>query len=976
MGKRMLKRLTALGLAVVLVLSGAVFALAESFPLVKITASEITLRSLPGETASEIGHVAANRAVLVTGEVGNFYAVSYDSQTGYVLKTQLGGMMADAPVQAVSSNPSYTSLSNGSKGDAVKDLQRALKELGYYKSSIDGKYGSGTQGAVKAFQKMNGLSQTGTADLATQTLLYQGNPKDADGLMISGQNQHVYETLSRGKKGEQVKALQRRLQELGYYTKSIDGDYGSGTVSAIKAFQKKAGLAQTGTADNDTQLILYSAAAPAAKATPVPVTPVPTPAVTPVPQTGYPYTTYTTSSVNLREKATVNSDRLATVSKGATVTVLSDSGDFVQVSYNGKTGYLMKQYVHIPVSQLPGNTLQQNTQAQKNYLTLQQGSTGSHVKALQEALQELGFYSGTADGSFGLGTVTALKTFQKKNNLRQDGVAAPEVQQLIFEQKPINSKGKKVNIKTLPLIENYPMQLNDRGEAVTLLQKKLSTLGYFTAELTNVYNSATQKAVKEFQKDHSLTVDGKAGEKTLRLLNLISVTPAPNAPNAAPQNTPLTESNVIIMQNGTRGQAVERLQNRLMELGYYKCDADGIYDANEITAVRAFQKRNGLKADGIAGLETQVKLYSQNALPAENANIVLPTPVPFVTPDVKITLRSGSNGEYVRLLQERLTVLGYYSAGVDGNYGSGTLRAVVTFQQFHGLSADGVAGRQTQEILYSNNAKTYAEAKPTPAPTPKPTATPKPGTGQTPNTNTLLKVGSRGTDVKKMQERLVNLGYLSAADGIYGTKTAQAVKAFQKKNALLSDGIAGEKTLKRLYSDAALSANGGAVSLPTQQPSSGSTSSGSSGFAAPKAGDVRYANWYTEIRSRAKLMPDVVIYDPDTGLHYNLHMFSFGKHADAEPPTKQDVEIMNQIIGEDDWGPKYVWVIFSDGRVYIGSTHSKGHTVDHDGDNGLTGHICLHFPRIMSEAEATGPYAVSHQKEILWGWELTQAMIK
>jgi len=201
--------------------------------------------------------------------------------------------------------------------------------------------------------------------------------------------------------------------------------------------------------------------------------------------------------------------------------------------------------------------------------------------------------------------------------------------------------------------------------------------------------------------------------------------------------------------------------------------------------------------------------------------------------------------------------------------------------------------------------------------------------------------------------------------------------AFQKKNGLSADGVAGSKTQNKLYSSSAISASGSIISTPVQNPSSG-TSSGtvSGGFQAPSASQVRYANWYTEIRARAKLMPDVVIYDPDTGLHYNLHMFSFGKHADAEPPTKQDVEIMNQIIGEDDWGPKYVWVIFSDGRVYIGSTHSKGHTVDHDGDNGLTGHICLHFPRIMSEAEATGPYAVSHQKEILWGWELTQAMIR
>ena len=85
---------------------------------------------------------------------------------------------------------------------------------------------------------------------------------------------------------------------------------------------------------------------------------------------------------------------------------------------------------------------------------------------------------------------------------------------------------------------------------------------------------------------------------------------------------------------------------------------------------------------------------------------------------------------------------------------------------------------------------------------------------------------------------------------------------------------------------------------------------------------------------------------------------------------------MYQVCGVNSWTPKYVWVIFSDGRVYLGSTHSHGHEVDHTNGNNLTGHICVHFPRVMSEAEATGPYAVSHQKEILWGWEMTQAMIK
>ena len=952
-----------------LLCAGVAPASGEIYPFVEVTADVVPLRSLPSETASVIAHVPENRALLITGSQGQYYAAAYDGQTGYVLQSLLS---ADRAVV-------YTALAYGSKGQQVEELQAALKKLGFYASSVDGKYGSGTRNAVRSFQRINNLSVTGTADMATQALLYQGNPKNAAGIIISQQAPVIYTSLSRGSKGEKVNVLQARLKELGYYTGKIDGDFGNGTYNAVRAFQQKAGLKKTGIADQDTQLLLHDAAAPAARQTAAPQqTAVPQPVATPQPSGGYPYETHTTSSVNLRQKASISSARLATVPKGARVTVLSDGESFVQVSYNSLTGYLMRDYVYIPAQYLPGNALEEDGQAQKDYQTLTLNSRGAAVKALQEALEELGFYTGAADGVFGAGTQTALKAFQKKNSLRQDGQASPELQQLIYEGRPLNSRGKKTTLKTLPPIEGYPMQLNDRGDAVIELQRKLASLGYFTSTFTATYNSATQKAVKAFQQDHSLTVDGKAGEKTLRLLTLLCQTPVPG-PTQVPVNTPLTDANVIVMQNGTRGQAVERLQQRLMELGYYQCTVDGVYDSNEIAAVRDFQKRNGLKADGIAGLDTQRLLYSEQALPAAGSGIVLPTPVPFTTPDMTVTLRSGSQGEYVRLLQERLIVLGYYSGAVDGNYGSGTLRAVVTFQQFHGLGADGVAGRKTQEVLYSHNAKTYAQAKPTPAPTPRPTATPKPNAGstvQTPVTIQLLKTGSRGEAVRQLQQRLADLGYLTVADGVYGPKTFNAVVSFQKKNGLTADGIAGAMTQNKLYSATAVGANGGTVSLPSQSPSSGGSQAGSSSFRAPDASQVRYANWYTEIRSRAKLMPDVVIYDPDTGLHYNLHMFSFGKHADSEPVTKEDVEIMNRIIGEDDWSPKYVWVIFSDGRVYIGSTHSKGHTVDHNNANGLTGHICLHFPRIMSEAEATGPYAVSHQKEILWGWELTQAMIK
>ena len=64
---------------------------------------------------------------------------------------------------------------------------------------------------------------------------------------------------------------------------------------------------------------------------------------------------------------------------------------------------------------------------------------------------------------------------------------------------------------------------------------------------------------------------------------------------------------------------------------------------------------------------------------------------------------------------------------------------------------------------------------------------------------TLSKYGSRGNEVKQIQEKLKRWGYYNGSvDGIYGSKTLAAVKSFQKKNGLTVDGIAGQKTLSAM----------------------------------------------------------------------------------------------------------------------------------------------------------------------------------
>lgn len=69
------------------------------------------------------------------------------------------------------------------------------------------------------------------------------------------------------------------------------------------------------------------------------------------------------------------------------------------------------------------------------------------------------------------------------------------------------------------------------------------------------------------------------------------------------------------LRNGSTGEKVKDLQTRLQELGYYQGEIDGQFGAGTRDAVVAFQQRNGLDADGLAGEETLRVLHSPDAIP-------------------------------------------------------------------------------------------------------------------------------------------------------------------------------------------------------------------------------------------------------------------------------------------------------------------------------------------------------------------------
>ena len=128
------------------------------------------------------------------------------------------------------------------------------------------------------------------------------------------------------------------------------------------------------------------------------------------------------------------------------------------------------------------------------------------------------------------------------------------------------------------------------------------------------------------------------------------------------------------------------------------------------------------------------------------------------------TLKSGSTGNFVYLLQYMLTQNGY-NISVDGSFGPNTLNAVTAFQTANGLTADGIVGANTWRTLLVLP--------------PQPT----------------IRQGSRGTYVRYLQEKLTSKLYpVGTIDGIFGNGTRNAVVEFQNENGLTADGIVGPIT--------------------------------------------------------------------------------------------------------------------------------------------------------------------------------------
>ena len=517
------------------------------------------------------------------------------------------GVTTAAPVTPT---PTPLTMRLGFQGEAVRTVQRRLKELGYYTGSIDGDFGEATDKAVKAFQKANGLAADGKVGENTLKKLNDKNAKTAKQANATATPKKTARAtrtatprpkatatpnlskdyyLRLGSEGKRVETLQRRLIELGWLGGKVTGSFDAATEAAVRAFQDRtSGIYTDGVAGPDTLKKLYSSGA-------------------------------------------------ARSSK--------------------------------PVAR---NAVE----------TLEYGSEGSDVTKLQQKLKDLGYLAGSVDGKFGTATEAAVIAFQKNNNLTADGKAGTATQNKLYSGSSNRANGTAVNINTsggrdtsgIASTGYETLEFGSTGDAVRRLQNRLDALGYSPGYTDGKFGRDTEAAVMAFQANNNLTVDGKAGPATQRRLY-----------GSGASKSTVTYAT---LRPGDSGDSVRNMQYTLYELGYYDGAIDGSYGDTTSDAVRAFQIENGLQpVDGIAGNATLSRLYSSAAVPAREAG------------DMYSTVRPGEKGDVVVQIQDCLVQFGYLEV-INGIYDDTTTAAVREFQKAHNLKVDGICGSQTLSVLF------------------------------------------------------------------------------------------------------------------------------------------------------------------------------------------------------------------------------------------------------------------------------------
>ena len=276
-------------------------------------------------------------------------------------------------------------------------------------------------------------------------------------------------SISEGVSADVVADVQSRLMELGYMDEDDpDGNYSEVTRTAVEHFQQQAGLAVTGTVDQTTMTALIS---PDAQE-------------------------YTIALGTKNDDVTDIQDRLYELG------YIADKPDGV---FGEDTENAVKKFQKL-------NDLEENGKVNKAVRELlysedavsnaySYGEESPEILEFQNRLQALGYLTTVPDGKFGADTKAAVKRFQENSGLVADGYIGPATKEALLSGDA----------------QSNALTIGAEGADVENVQEMLKKLGYMS-KVTGYYGSTTDSAVRSFQHNNGLSVDGKVGKKTMATL--------------------------------------------------------------------------------------------------------------------------------------------------------------------------------------------------------------------------------------------------------------------------------------------------------------------------------------------------------------------------------------------------------------------------------------------------------------------------
>ncbi len=821
------------------------------------------------------------------------------------LPSKAVGTFTAAERKASAANSDTTYIRENSSGATVSKVQTELKALGYYYGQITGNAGPKTVAAIKSFQSKNGLTADGIA--GPQTIAKIDAAYEAKGGSSSGSGSSA-SGLKLNSKGTDVRNLQQDLTTLGYYWAEITGNFGAKTETAVKRFQEENGLTADGVAGTKTLNAIAAAVArkggtPASGGSAGTTLKLNSQGTkvsqlqTDLKQLGY-YYAEITGNFGAKTEAAVKAFQKA---KGLTA--------------DGVAGTKTLNAIAAAVDKAGGSS------SGSSSTNMKLGSTGAAVSALQQNLTTLGYYYGDVTGHYGNLTQQAVKKFQKAKGLTQDGVASTAT------LNAITSALKNAGVDVGPGTVATTLREGDKGTAVTELQTMLKKLNYYYGSVTGSFGSLTKQAVRKFQDDNKLTVDGVAGPATINKLRTLTGGSADSGSSSGSTVTTdksygrTTKDNVYLRSSySTTSSAKASLQKGQKFRISKVYTVSGVKWYYVTVTVGGYTYKGYIRGDMMENITAADFGDDSNSGEQETIGMIKVT-------GNNVSLRYQPSTSANRVGTANIGDCFYYVDTVNG-----------WFQTKAGYWIT----KDYAKVMTDAEVEAYIK-----------------NNGGSGSTGSSYTIGSTGSTVTYIQTALTALEYYDRQiTGHYGRYTKDAVRAFQRDNNLTADGVCGAATLAAIQK----------------------AYSGSSSATTTYNATVYKLDW-SYMKSNATALgiargASIKLTDLTTGKSLNIHVQSTGNHIDAEPLTSADTTTLCEIYGVStpnaiSYKRRPMMITTSAGQ-FLCSIYGQPHGAQDITNNGYEGQFCLHF--VNSKTHGTNRVDGDHQNAINTAETLVKAI--